>query len=472
MARSNRKRIKTYQKKDVQAAPSYNANKQPKEATVRLDADLTAKYLGRGMMGISPYLEVLQTSNADSLLCEHGYSIYRRMSQDPEIDAGLNVLIQSTSSQPLKATPGITYDNPNYTFAQDLSTFINWMFDRIDIDQWRKEALRGCLTFGNSVTELDWDIYDEHAIICGLRLQQPENYGLIVDRWGEVYGAAPIGQAIAFPLSNLVPLSTQHQTILKGAVPRYKLSVWTWEKKGTDPRGTSALIPVYIPWWSKQRAIEEWSCWIGRFAQPSIVGITGPDALTECTIDPKTGREIKKEPTEKLFDALSQFASASILSVPNGTDVKLLQVNGGAEAFISSINLFNKEISRGLLGQHLATGEGDNQSRAAAEVHALVLRMKINSTRRFIARQIQKDIIEPVIEANFGDVGDAMPKVNLGDSDGWPLTLTEVALLFQAGYFDESQMPELDEIVGAPIRKRLENGEAAPRVNNRSRQGD
>lgn len=470
MGRRRNRNLNVSQVKPVQGLqkPVINGrHRNPNVGLVELQADLTEKYLGAGLVSFSASLQVLHNSSADNLLCQHGYDIYRQMSQDPEVDASLDVLVQASSSQPIQAVTELTPEDKGYNKSLKYVDFINWVFNRLDIDTWRREALRAALTFGNSASEIDWEIvqngaYEDFASISNIRLQLPEHYGYIVDRWGEIYGVAPLGTAagLSFPLGNLIPLSsTGLSKTLANAVPRYKLSVWTWEKKGTDPRGVSILLPVYIPWWSKQRAIEEWSCWLGRYAQPSLWGTPGPDAAAICVRD-ASGRETYIQPTEALLKAMSNFKSASIMALPYGSELNMLQVGaGGAQPFIDSIRLFNTEITRGILGQHLATGEGENQSRAAAEVHGTVLKMLINSIRRFIAKQIQRDIIKPLIEANFGDVGLLMPVVDLGDSDGWPATITEIGVLFQAGYFAESQLAEIDRRLGMPVRRVNENSQ-------------
>jgi hypothetical protein len=213
--------------------------------------------------------------------------------------------------------------------------------------------------------------------------------------------------------------------------------------------------PAYIPWWAKQRAIEEWSCWLGRYAQPSIWATPGPNAVPVCVTDSQ-GNQTVTQPTELLLNALLQFKSASVLALPYGSEVNLLEAKGDAQPFIDSIKAFNTEITRAILGQHLATAEGDNQSRAAADVHALVLRIFINSLRRFIAASIERDLIKPLIEGNYGDVGHLMPVVDLGDGDGWAPTVTEIAVLMQSGYFTVDQLPKLDVILGLPVRETSE----------------
>lgn len=435
----------------------------PAEATVITNADLGQKYLGQGLVGYSAYLEVITNATANDLVLKHGYDIFRQMQADSEVNASITAFVQAPNSQPSEVNPQMFEGEEGYETAREICDFVAWNFRRLSIDEWKRDALRTAIVFGNSVSEIDWDNahygpYQDRFIIKRIRRQEPENYGFIMDRWGEVYGVAPINEAAGtmFPLGNLIPLEDKHAKLLQGAVPRYKLSIWTWDKKGTDPRGTSMLIPAYVPWWGKQRAIEEWSCWLGRYAQPSIWATPGPNAVPLCTTNPN-GSQTIQQPTELLLQALLQFRSGSALALPYGSEVNLLTAEGSIDPFLKSIETFNTEITRAILGQHLATSEGSVAGKAGAQLHAYILRQLISYGRQIMATRIQEDIIKPLVQANYGIVEDKYyPVINLGDDDGFPPTITEVAVLFQAGYFSEDQLAYVDRKLGFPVRKTMD----------------
>lgn len=438
----------------VQGPQRYN--QQPAIGLVEIDATLNQKYLGTGLIGLDASLQVLNNASANSLLCKYGYELFRQMQDDPEVDASLDTLIQGSASQPLSFISQLDPDDDGYTRSSYFADFLNWMIEQFDFDSWKKQQAKGMFSFGNAVSEKDYDIKTvgraERLVISDLRLQLPENYGFISDTFGTIYGVAPLRHTTMIPLGNLIPLSsTGLATDLKGAIPLHKLSVWTWEKKGNDPRGTSILTAAYIPWWSKQRAIEEWSCWLGRYSQPSIWGTPGPDAIAIC--DEGSNKPIP--PTERMLREMQKFKAGSAFALPYGSELHLLQVGaGGSEPFFESIRHFNIEINRAITGQHLATGEGQSQSRSAADVHAIILKQYINSIRHYMAKQIRRDIVKPIIQANFGNVPDHLiPVVDLGDGDIYPPSLTEIGLLLQSGYFTEDQLIALDKKYGFPVRK-------------------
>lgn len=460
MPRNKHKRnTNTYQVQSVQGPqrmPIGGIHQEPETGVITLQSDLSEQYLGSAFAGLGAALRVLQTSGADELTQQHGYALWRQMQRDPEIDAGLNTIIQGACAQPATVISPLRVKDPRYEQSKKYADFINWMLQHWDIDQWKRQQLRYALTFGNAVSELDWAFvetpkYRNRLIIRNARVQEPEYYGFVVDNWGEIYGVAPLNNPLAMPFANMINLSMDGITNLPGLVPEYKLAIWTWNKRGTDPRGLSHLISAHVPWWSKQRAMEEWSCWIGRYAQPSLWATPGPDAVATCI--KVNGQDVIIEPTKALLDALKNYGNASILALAHGSQVNVLEVKGGVDPFVKSIQLFNVEISRALLGQHLATNEGSNNSRAAAEVHAIVLRQLINSCRYYMARQFTKNFIEPVMKANFGDVGELMPIPDLGDGDGYPPSITDVAVLLQSGYFTQDQLIKLDRMLGFPVRE-------------------
>lgn len=425
---------------------------------VEVDATLNQKYLGTQLIGLEASLQVLNNASANSLLCKYGYQLFRQMQEDPEVDASLDTLIQGSASQALKFISKLNPGDDGYERSTYFADFLNWMIEQFDFDAWKKQQLKTMFSFGNGVSEKDYDIKTvgraERLVISDLRLQLPENYGFISDIYGILYGVAPLNQTTGYtlPLGNIIPLSSTGPALdLDGAVPLHKLCIWSWEKKGNDPRGTSILTAAYIPWWSKQRAIEEWSCWLGRYSQPSIWGTPGPDAVATC--DPGSNTPIP--PTERMLREMQKFKAGSAFALPYGSELNLLQVGaGGAQPFFDSIRHFNIEINRAITGQHLATGEGQSQSRSAADVHAIILKQYINSIRHFMAKQIERDIVNPIIQANFGNVPyELLPVVDLGDGDIYPPSLTDVAVLLQAGYFTDDQLVALDRKYGFPVRR-------------------
>jgi hypothetical protein len=247
----------TYQVLEVQGPqrmPIDGKHVEPSTGIVTVQSDLTEQYLGASLMGLSAALRVLTTQGSDQLTQQHGYNLWRQMERDPEVNAGLNTIVEGACAQPTHIVSPLRVDDPDYKRSVKLADFLNWVISRFDIDEWKKQQLRTCITMGNAVSEKDWDFvqdgrYKNMLVIDNMRLQEPENYGFIVDQWGKIYGVAPLNQPGSYMMSNMINLNVEGITPLKGAVPTYKLAIWSWKKKGTDPRGTSILVPAHTSWW-------------------------------------------------------------------------------------------------------------------------------------------------------------------------------------------------------------------------------
>ena len=60
-------------------------------------------------------------------------------------------------------------------------------------------------------------------------------------------------------------------------IPLSKVAVLTYDEQDHDPRGNSALRPLYGPWWCKQQTMPSLLAYIARFGQPSVVGKMPPN---------------------------------------------------------------------------------------------------------------------------------------------------------------------------------------------------
>jgi len=132
-------------------------------------------------------------------------------------------------------------------------------------------------------------------------------------------------------------------------------------------------------------------------------------------------------------------------------------------------------MTKGILYVTLATEEGRYQARAAAEVHADVLQLLIRVAKQCVERLVQ-DILRRSISYNYGD--DArrfVPGVRFGETDSanqgalW----TAVASLMSASYFTTDQLPQVDSMIGMPVRLPMDASDvAAQQTQQQTSQGD
>ena len=137
-----------------------------------------------------------------------------------------------------------------------------------------------------------------------------------------------------------------------------------------------------------------------------------------------------------MLSALLNFKNGSAVAFPTGAKVEPINMSGDGQAFLSALNQFNGEISKGILCQTLATDEGLHDSRAASEVHQDVLDLVVNHVRQTLADMIRRDILVPLVRYNWGDsvAKRLTPKVHLSQSQqhNWAKDAAAVASLVTA----------------------------------------
>ncbi|MGN6671681.1 MAG: phage portal protein family protein, partial [Thermomicrobiales bacterium] len=249
--------------------------------------------------------------------------------------------------------------------------------------------------------------------------------------------------------------------------------------KNGDPRGTSILRPAYNVWQLKQQVFMEHLKYLAQFASPSLIGFTGPnaesriqtDALGNPLTDANGNLLPALTPEQVMQQALAAFKNGTAAAFPYETKVQLVQSAGTGEAFLHAFDYYDRQIVSAILGQTLATEEGQHQARSAAQTHQDILDTIIRQAKRAVERALVRDILRPWLRYNYGDtLLPLLPRATLGTTEQQdiPTMRTSVAALVQAGYdLAPSQYPDLDKQLDLPARSaedqaRLEEQAAQP----------
>jgi hypothetical protein len=232
--------------------------------------------------------------------------------------------------------------------------------------------------------------------------------------------------------------------------------VLTYRPKDGDPRGTSVLRPAYTAWNLKRQVYQEYLKYLVQFATPSVVGTTAPGAGYEPVLN-DAGQPTGQTQTaqQALLTQLKLFRNATALAVPHGTNIELLLSNGDGAAFLGAFALLNSEITLAILSQTLATGEGQHNARAAAQVHQDILDSKIRQAKAAVVRMLRNDVLRPWVLLNWGVAAlplTPVPTLGAVEEEDRTPRMTAVAALERAGWFAPSQRPEVDRLLGLPVR--------------------
>jgi phage gp29-like protein len=133
----------------------------------------------------------------------------------------------------------------------------------------------------------------------------------------------------------------------------------------------------------------------------------------------------------------------------------MLWSTGEGGAFLSGFEFFDKQAAKGILYQTLATEEASFGTRAQGSIHETILETIVRQAKRSVCRMAFRDILTGIVEANAGaDKRRLTPRATLGDAEtqNLPALWAAAAQLQRAGYFDGSQLPEVDELLNLPPR--------------------
>lgn len=394
------------------------------------------------------------TRATDDLTADFGDAVYARMERDPQIAAALRLYKSAVLSEGVSLGAAVEDESePDFAAAHDYLQACETMLDRlpVPIEATLRDMLSG-VVYGNRVAEQVYELRDGLLALKALKVKPRSATAFVVDAFNNVLGllAQSPGAGATALAGTLVGDPEKTPSLL----PREKFAVLTFEPKDGDPRGTSLLRPAYAAWNDKLQCLTDYAKFALRFASPSIAGTVGEEAGDE-TVTLSDGSVQTMTAQEYLLSALIGFQNGSVASLPFGTILKLVEMTGDGAAFLNKLRYHDEEITKALLGQTLATGEGRHQSRAAAAVHQDVLALLIAEGKNMVCRMIRADILMPFLRINFGpDAAHLAPRVSLGDvtPEDVASTRTSIAALHTSGYLSPSQYPALDREANLPAR--------------------
>jgi hypothetical protein len=430
--------------------------------TITVSADPTRDYVAGGVGGSGQWFTNYAKSlppDIDELARDFGVDIYERMASDPQVAAALLILKASILEDGAKLAPALDDEtDPDYALAVQLNDLATAMLEALEtpLDEvlWN---LLDAVSRGNEVAEQVY-AYQAHGgatrlMLTALRVKPRLATAFVVDAYGRLLGllARIPGEATPVQTGYIDPTS------LPNFMPRAKFAILSFRPEEGSPVGTSVLRSAYTAWFLKRQVMQEHLRYLTQFAAPSVVATTGLDAQdyvpTDALGNPTgpfdtNGLPIPITPEQRLLDTLAGFKNGTALALPNGTTFQIFFSSGTGEAFIHAFDLYDRMITKSILGQTLASEEGRHQSRAASLVHQDVLDTIIKQAKRAVARMLARDILMPWIRYNWGeDAVRLCPRVTLGTTEQSDIVqmMNGIAALQTSGYIAASQYTGLDE---------------------------
>jgi hypothetical protein len=314
------------------------------------------------------------------------------------------------------------------------------------------------MAYGHRVAE---QVYADGAgddagrlVLAKLKVKPRKTTAFVVDSYLNVIGLLGQKPGGAAPSSSVALVSPQEA----GVLPRAKFAILTHRPKDADPRGTSILRAAYTAWHLKVNLWPEYFKFLIQCAVPSLVGVVSERAQPVPELDEAghpTGHTLTAE--QALLESLLAFQGGTAGAFPWGTEINPLEL-GGASAnavFEAGVQLLNSEIAQAIELQTLASGEGKHQTRASTQEHKDIRDTLVRQLKGMVSEMLRRDVLTPLVVLNFGPAAAAsVPTITLGqvaqeDRSG---LMAAVAALNRSGYFDPSQYPAIDALLGLPAR--------------------
>ena len=347
-------------------------------------------------LAVSPYaIQGARWSNADesvdNALAKFGYQIYKDMMSDGVVKSCMQVKIYGVTVGGWDVLPAVGDADPRYQEAQDIATFVKWNLSEMSgsVESVLASIAGPAMKNGFSVNEINWKMLEKepYSGMVGLdciKLRPSETFTFDIDQFGNVNGLIQriMGNEIHVPLD--------------------KVLLFTYDPQQTGlPQGCSDLRAAYGPYKEKLAHRQYRSVAGDKYSTPLAVGHYPPGT-------PKADQE-------KFLAVLKTIAVDTAIALPTGMEVEFLQASQSVMApFTETIDSCNKEISRAILGQVLATDEGKTGtgSYAQARIHEGILGMFLTDLRENVSETVlYEQLVKRLVDFNYDT--DLYPKIKL-----------------------------------------------------------
>lgn len=383
-----------------------------------------------------------------------GVGGFEQMLTDPEVLKDVTVLVDAILGDGTQILPVFTDEKTDKERADTAAEYaalcrLN-LYDspRKPFKETLAEVVRAAYVTGHKMAEQTWrdgvDGGGQPLLVLDCIKVKPRHAAqFVVDRFMNVLGVEAWGADGS------------------RVIPREKFFIISFDCRDEDPRGTAPAMRAAYNWWiAKRAALPIRLKRLEKKAVPSLAGFTAEDegSLTEA-VD-TDGNTVQQTATEVMAEKLANLDQNSAAAFPHGADVKVLDASGDGAEFDSFFAMCDRQITRAILLQDLATNEGQHGTRAQASVQMDVLALRIWHLKNLIAESIRTDICKTFLALNRGPEAAAFaPVVTLGDSDrrDWATDAKAAALI--APYIPDSIWAAICAQLGLPMPA---EGEAWP----------
>lgn len=165
---------------------------------------------------------------------------------------------------------------------------------------------------------------------------------------------------------------------------------------GNNPYGLGLGSQLFWAVLFKREGVAFWLHFLEKFAGPTVIAETPYGMLSD--------------EQNQLLQKLASIQTSAAITVPKGADVKFLEAaRSGSVSYREWMEYWDRQISICILGETLTTDIGSNGSKAAAETHADILDLLVDSDADHLSDTFHEQLVQWLIDYNFPGAG--VPRV-------------------------------------------------------------
>lgn len=272
----------------------------------------------------------------------------------------------------------------DYTINSSSSTTNKYVAKSLDNiwDKLIKYGLKDSLIYGFTALELIWTKENDIYYISDI-IEIPRNSLQYVESTDGNFGG--------------VYTSYSSKTI----IPKYKSTWFAYDDDYFNVYGKSILESVYEPWFSKTMLQLSMNRYFERRGIPQLIIKYPPgNAIDSAGNIIATNRELA-------INVAKNIDKDSVIVVENtgsesNWDISELSISDRGDSFMEPLNYYDTQMLRALcIPDRLVTNPDTTGSRADQEGKAEIYYLLLSGLMNWFSKQIQRNIISPIIDINF-----------------------------------------------------------------------
>lgn len=423
----------------------------PADATPAV-GDVTREYVSGGAWDLSPTIRHLQDI-AEGIFGEISFERLHQMAVDPAVSSAIDYVIEGALGEGYQFIPAVPETDPDYELAVEIAQAALRAVERpsFSLLELLKEMLRPALIGGCKIAEKSYELVSDPSspdngryVFLRIAAKPPENVRFVVD---------PFWNVIAIYAKSLIT-DEDGKTVRAWRYWNPRMFCWlTLRKEDEDPRGRSSLRGAYPWWYLKTQVPRQFHRWIVQCALPIFLGFVSPnEGMT--TTKQASGEKAGATKQEAMVKALEKLQSMMCAAFPNGSDVKVVEMQEKGEQFANAVDICDKQITKAILWQELATRDADHQTKGSTGEQMTIVDLLIASIREVCAAMAKRQIFHDWVVLNWGDSAAARltPEITFGDAErrNFETTLNAVNNAWGkgAGVLRFAKMQDIYETIG------------------------